>query len=154
MRGNIVDPPYVYHYHLHIVPQANGVTPVEANPDFATKIQELGVDTVVLMCEAGGTMEPSTNFKVCDARLHTAFPSCYPCDHQFGKESQSLKAAFVALDAGVPCTVVHLDGGVYGWFNADLPMEGEYDGSNAARTPQIAAKPSGFYIDGEGAKEK
>ena len=54
----------------------------------------------------------------------------------------------------MPCTVVHLDGGVYRWFNEGLPMVGEYDGSNAGRTPQIAAKPSGFYIDGEGVKEE
>lgn len=73
---------------------------------------------------------------------------------QFGKESQSLKAAFVAIDGQVPCEVLHLNGGVYGWYNAGLPMEGEYDGRNAARTPQIAAKPSGFYIDGEGAEKE
>lgn len=139
---------------LHIVRQANGVTPVEVNPDFAAKLRELGASTVVLMCEAGGTMEPSTNFKV---HFYTMLRSPHrspPHAPQFGKESQSLKAAYVALDAAVPCTVVHLDGGVYGWFNAGLPMRGEYDGSNAARTPQIAAKPSGFYIDGEGAKEE
>ncbi len=44
--------------------QANGVTPVEINPDFVAKLNALGCSTVILMCEAGGTMEPSVNFKV------------------------------------------------------------------------------------------
>lgn len=53
------------HTTYNTTAQANGVTPVEINPDFVAKVGALGAKTVVLMCEAGGTMEPSVNFKVC-----------------------------------------------------------------------------------------
>lgn len=39
--------------------------------------------------------------------------------------------------------VKHLDGGVFRWFAAGLPMVGEYDASNAGKTPNTAEKPSG-----------
>ena len=32
----------------------------------------------------------------------------------------------------------HLEGGVYGWFTAGLPMRGEYSTENLGRTPNAA----------------
>ena len=46
--------------------------------------------------------------------------------------------------------VLHLDGGVYRWAAAGLPMVGEYDGSNAGRTPNVAEKPAGEWAGGGG----
>jgi hypothetical protein len=45
-----------------------------------------------------------------------------------GKPSRSLQAAFKLIDeAGLTSSdVMHLERGVYGWYQADLPMVGEY----------------------------
>lgn len=54
---------------------ANGVTPVEQNPDFVAQLAVAGGKPrprVILACEAGGVLDPSTSFP-------------------FGKESRSLK---------------------------------------------------------------
>ncbi|KAK9835199.1 hypothetical protein WJX81_005156 [Elliptochloris bilobata] len=83
---------------------ANGVTPVEQNPDFVAQLAGAG-PRVILACEAGGVLDPSSSFP-------------------FGKESRSLKAAFKAIRGGVVEEVLHLQGGVYGWFKADLPFVG------------------------------
>ena len=50
---------------------ANGVTPVEQNPDFVAQLTDAG-PRVILACEAGGVLDPSSSFP-------------------FGKESRSLK---------------------------------------------------------------
>lgn len=44
-----------------------------------------------------------------------------------GKPSRSLQAAFKLIDeAGLTADdVVHLERGLYGWYQADLPMVGE-----------------------------
>ena len=42
--------------------------------------------------------------------------------------------------------VLHLDGGVYRYAAAGMPMTGEYDGSNAGRTPNVAEKPTGAWL--------
>lgn len=62
----------------------NGVNPVEPNPDFIDRLRQLTADGkgVITMCEAGGTMKPSTNFPE-------------------GKASRSLQAAFKILDSGI-----------------------------------------------------
>eukprot|EP01025_Chloroclados_australasicus_P033462 TRINITY_DN34135_c0_g1_i1.p1 TRINITY_DN34135_c0_g1~~TRINITY_DN34135_c0_g1_i1.p1 ORF type:complete len:236 (+),score=33.56 TRINITY_DN34135_c0_g1_i1:65-709(+) len=100
----------------------NGVKAVEFNPNFSEEMKErAGGKNVVLMCEAGGTMKPSSNF------LN-------------GKTSRSLKAAYITLTEGLAPKVAHLDGGVYGWYLSKSPMRGEYDISNVGRTPNAAAE--------------
>ena len=46
--------------------------------------------------------------------------------------------------------VLHLEGGVYRYAAAGLPMTGDYDGSNAGRTPNVAQKPTGAGPGGPG----
>lgn len=58
-----------------------------------------------------------------------------------GKTSRSLKAAFIALDAGAAPQVVHLSQGVYGWYKAGGEMTAEYDMSNVGRSPNAASTP-------------
>jgi hypothetical protein len=56
---------------------ANGVAPVEPNPEFLEELKAAaagGAKGIVLADEAGGTLEPTASF-------------------QFGKPSRSLKAA-------------------------------------------------------------
>lgn len=45
----------------------------------------------------------------------------------------------VASDTVPAGRVMHLDGGVFRWWNAGLPMVGNYDPSNAGRTPAAAS---------------
>ena len=57
-----------------------------------------------------------------------------------------LQAAWKVVTASdIP--VKHLNGGVYGWFPADLPMYGVYDKSNLGRTPNAAVEPKGQYYE-------
>ncbi|EFN56190.1 hypothetical protein CHLNCDRAFT_144920 [Chlorella variabilis] len=110
--------------------KANGVVPTKVNPELAATIAAAAADgkAAILACEAGGTLEPSVNFPQ-------------------GKVSRSLKA--VVTSKVLPAErVKHLDGGVFRWFAAGLPMVGEYDASNAGKTPNTAEKPSGRFIDG------
>eukprot|EP00210_Caulerpa_lentillifera_P007809 g7452.t1 len=104
----------------------NGVAPVTINGNFDQQLSECledGKDKgMVFYCETGGTMTPSTNF-------------------MYGKESRSLKACFKALKAKPDLAVAHLDQGLLGWFNSGLPLIGEYDASNAGRTPNVAKAP-------------
>jgi hypothetical protein len=44
--------------------------------------------------------------------------------------------------------VKHLEGGVYRWYSSGLPMNGQYDPSNAGKTPNTAEAPTGNFIDG------
>ena len=80
-----------------------------------------GTDKIVILaCEAGGSVAATSSFPT-------------------GKASRSLKAAFKLLHTDtLPVErVMHLNGGVLGWYNAGLRMEGEeeYDTSRAGRTP-------------------
>lgn len=52
-------------------------------------------------------------------------------------------------DALPASRVKHLEGGVFRWNAAGLPMVGEYDASNAGKTPASAERPTGDYIDGK-----
>ncbi|CAG9465829.1 unnamed protein product [Pedinophyceae sp. YPF-701] len=98
---------------------SNGVTPVKGNPTFLEDLKKVAeAKGVILYCEAGGTLKPTTNFP-------------------YGKQSRSLVGTSKALDVGIE-NVAHLDGGIYGWFNAELPMDGEYDASMVGRTPNAA----------------
>ncbi len=76
----------------------NGVTPMEPNPSFSEDLRKAaaGGKGLLTMCEAGGTMTPSTNFPE-------------------GKASRSLQAAYRALTEGVTDKVAHVERGVYGW---------------------------------------
>lgn len=33
--------------------------------------------------------------------------------------------------------VKHLRGGIFGWYNAGLPTQGDYDATNVGRTPMV-----------------
>lgn len=109
----------------------NGVQPVEQNPDFienAKKVAESGKG-VIVYCEAGGTLLPSTNFMT-------------------GKTSRSLKAAYRIFDAKITDKkILHMEGGIYGYSLEGLPMTGEYTAEDAGRSPNVAAAPSGEFID-------
>jgi len=103
----------------------NGVTPTEPNPDFgnATKAAVAGSDkAVIVACEAGGSSLATSTFPT-------------------GKPSRSLKAAWRLLHTGtLPADrMYHLDGGVLGWYNAGLPMEGEYDTARAFKSPNAVS---------------
>jgi len=105
----------------------NGVTPVEANPEFLAQLKAAtqgGERGIITLCEAGGTMKPSINFPI-------------------GKASRSLQAAYRSLTEGVTDQVLHLERGVYGWYQADLDFEGEGEYSpEISRTPMAAADPT------------
>ncbi|GMH35413.1 hypothetical protein BSKO_03281 [Bryopsis sp. KO-2023] len=108
----------------------NGVQPVEQNPTFiedATKAAEGGKGLIVY-CEAGGTLQPSTNF-------------------MNGKTSRSLKAAYRILDAKISEDVLHMEGGLYGYAKMEKPMIGDYNPENAGKSPNVAAAPEGEFID-------
>ncbi len=107
----------------------NGVTPMAVNEQFKEELQQAtNGKGAILMCEAGGTMTPSSNFVT-------------------GKVSRSLKAAYQAIEKGQLKNVAHLDGGVYNWYKNGLPMIGEYDTGNVGRTPNAANAPTGQYFD-------
>jgi rhodanese-related sulfurtransferase len=110
--------------------KTQGVTPTEQSPDFLSSVAAVaGSKTAILACEAGGTLEPTVNFPI-------------------GKESRSLKAAWRVASSNTlpPSKIKHLQGGVLGWYKAELPMTGEYDTSKAYRTPQAAEQPSGEFF--------
>lgn len=114
----------------------NGVKPVETNPNFESELRkasEEGKKGVILYCEAGGTLIPSTNF-------------------MRGKSSRSLKAAWKAIDLQVTSKVAHLDGGLLAWYQQGLPIDGDYDPSSAGNTPNAAETPTGEYITGDKAR--
>lgn len=69
-----------------------------------------------------------------------------------GKPSRSLQAAYKALADAQVDKVLHLSGGVYGWYQAGLPFVGEYDTANVGRTPNAAPEPEGTLY--EQAKQK
>eukprot|EP00890_Picochlorum_soloecismus_P005763 jgi/Picsp_1/6188/NSC_03542-R1_senescence-associated protein din1 len=85
----------------------NGVTPTEANPEFPdlAKSAAEGDKMVILVCEQGGSLAPTTTFPT-------------------GKVSRSLKAAWrLIYNGALPAEkVMHLEGGVRGWRDAGLPI--------------------------------
>lgn len=104
----------------------NGVSPIEPNPDFMDQLKAVtaGGKGIITVCEAGGTLKPTTNFP-------------------FGKASRSLQAAYRALAEGVTDKVYHLDRGVYGWYQADLAFGGDKEyAPELGRTPMAAAEPT------------
>lgn len=40
--------------------------------------------------------------------------------------------------------VLHLSGGVFGWYKSNMPFDGEYDTSNVGRTPNAAEDGTAF----------
>ncbi|EIE20897.1 hypothetical protein COCSUDRAFT_54264 [Coccomyxa subellipsoidea C-169] len=100
----------------------NGVSPVEPNPAFVEDLTAAAGKgaKIILACEAGGSLVPNASF-------------------QYGKESRSLKAAYKAVVSENFGEVLHLGGGVYGWYKADLPFVGEYDLANVGRTPNVVS---------------
>lgn len=103
---------------------ANGVSPIEPNPIFSEDLKTvLDGKGAIFTCEAGGTMKESVNFPQ-------------------GKASRSLQACFRALYEEVTTKVLHLDRGLYGWYQCDLPFEGQQDYvPDVGRTPSAAAEP-------------
>ncbi|KAK9788825.1 hypothetical protein WJX73_000722 [Symbiochloris irregularis] len=98
---------------------ANGVQPVEPNPDFMVQLKQAsGNKAVCLMCETGGSLVPNPSFPT-------------------GKTSRSLQATHRAVQSGDYPDVLHLKGGVSGWARAGLPFDGDYDPSAAGRTPGV-----------------
>ncbi|CAK0762275.1 hypothetical protein CVIRNUC_002941 [Coccomyxa viridis] len=100
----------------------NGVTPVEPNPDFRSQLLEAAGEggKIIMACEAGGSLIPNASFS-------------------HGKESRSLKAAWKAVVSKKYSDIKHLSGGVYGWYKADLPFQGQYDLENVGRTPNVVS---------------
>lgn len=112
--------------------KANGVVPTKANADLPAQIAAAaaGGKSVILACEAGGTLQPTVSFPQ-------------------GKVSRSLKAAWKVLaTSALPADrVLHLEGGVFGWYKSGMPMDGEYDGTGSGRTPNTAETPTGDFFN-------
>ncbi|GLI61163.1 hypothetical protein VaNZ11_003449 [Volvox africanus] len=110
--------------------KSNGVNPVDPNPAFVEQLKaavraaeaKVPVQGVITCCEAGGTLKPSINFPE-------------------GKPSRSLQAAYRVMTERLVPKVAHLERGVFGWYQADLPMEGDYT-PDLGRTPMAAAEPT------------
>ncbi|GIL95245.1 hypothetical protein Vretimale_1273 [Volvox reticuliferus] len=112
--------------------KSNGVNPVDPNPAFAEQMKaavraaeaetKVPVQGVITCCEAGGTLKPSINFPE-------------------GKPSRSLQAAYRIMAERLAPKVAHLERGVFGWYQADLPIEGDYT-PDIGRTPMAAAEPT------------
>ncbi|KAJ9504523.1 hypothetical protein QJQ45_029528, partial [Haematococcus lacustris] len=148
----------------------NGVAAVEPNPQFSERVREVtqgGKVGVITLCEAGGTLKPSTNFPFGKASrsLQAAYRQVAAgSSRQQTQTSRNLAraqhgdgevgslhgrhveggAAAVALGhgcrvlaEGVTTKVQHLERGVYGWYQADLDFEGE-----GSYKPEIGRTPS------------
>lgn len=107
---------------------STGVAPIEMNPNFVADVDAAlaaagaAGKKVYTICETGGTLEPSATFAT-------------------GKSSRSLQAAFKLIEGGKDAASVgHVDGGLFGWAAAGLPVDGEYDGRDAGRTPGVVRK--------------
>ena len=50
-----------------------------------------------------------------------------------------------AIQSGKFDKVGHLRGGIYAWFRQGLPIEGDYDGSFAGRTPSVVEEKEFSY---------
>lgn len=100
----------------------NGVKAIDSNNNFTNEaVAAAPGKRFITMCEAGGTMKPTVNFPE-------------------GKASRSLQAAFKLMsEAGFSADdVVHLERGLYGWYQAGLPIKGDYT-PDIGRTPMAAA---------------
>ncbi|PSC70446.1 rhodanese-like domain-containing chloroplastic [Micractinium conductrix] len=101
--------------------KANAVTPTKPNANLPALIAAAaGEDKkVIVACEAGGTLVSSVHFPQ-------------------GKVSRSLKAAWKVIDSGaLPAgRVLHLEGGVFSWFRAGMPMAGDQQSPGRAAAPQ------------------
>ncbi|GJP81295.1 hypothetical protein CLOP_g11451 [Closterium sp. NIES-67] len=78
----------------------------EQNPDFVAQVAAAVPDKetpIILGCMPGGTLKPTQNFP-------------------HGKESRSLNAAHVLVKNGYK-NVRHIEGGIYEYLKADLPVE-------------------------------
>mmetsp|Transcript_27772 Transcript_27772/g.71471 ORF Transcript_27772/g.71471 Transcript_27772/m.71471 type:complete len:304 (+) Transcript_27772:235-1146(+) len=89
---------------------AQGVKPIEPNPNFEAELKEVASSAkgLIFACNGGGTIRPTTNFPI-------------------GQDSRSLRAAFYAL-AGPEYgnkPVKHLSGGLNRWFQAGFDGEGD-----------------------------
>ena len=76
----------------------------------------------------------------CNAFVRTAFvpQSVRECTCSLASSRPAppvLQAAFKAVRSGQVKEVLHLEGGMYGWFRAELPFVGEYSTENLGRTP-------------------
>uniref|UniRef100_A0A383WG05 Rhodanese domain-containing protein n=1 Tax=Tetradesmus obliquus TaxID=3088 RepID=A0A383WG05_TETOB len=103
----------------------NGVQPIDSNATFTKDaLAASPAKKFITLCEAGGTMKPTVNFPL-------------------GKPSRSLQAAWKLMAEGgvAPGDVVHLERGLYGWYQADLPIEGTYT-PDLGRTPMAAQDPA------------
>eukprot|EP00879_Flechtneria_rotunda_P025443 GHRR01027040.1.p2 GENE.GHRR01027040.1~~GHRR01027040.1.p2 ORF type:complete len:144 (+),score=30.93 GHRR01027040.1:794-1225(+) len=99
----------------------NGVQAIESNTDFTQNaLAAAGGKKLITMCEAGGTMRQTVNFPT-------------------GKSSRSLQASYKLIKEGGLSAddVVHLERGVYGWYQASLPIVGQYT-PDLGRTPMAA----------------
>ncbi|KAG2484184.1 hypothetical protein HYH03_016996 [Edaphochlamys debaryana] len=106
----------------YLLYKSNGVSPIDMNAEFYSQLAEAADGRgVITCCEAGGTLKPTINFPA-------------------GKSSRSLQAAYVIMEEGLAANVAHLERGIYGWFQADLPIEGEYR-PDIGRTPMAVAEP-------------
>lgn len=137
-------------------------------------LQLSGGKKPIMYCEAGGTLNASSNFPfgkasrslraVFQVSLHASY--CLTQGAGSGRWAQRLTCCMhgsnppnsttavsltqhvrhlqvLASKTADASSVAHLDGGIYGWDAEDLPVDGEYDGSNAGRTP-AAAEPAQF----------
>lgn len=79
----------------------------EENPDFIQSVEsKLSKNAkIIVACSAGGTMKPSMNLPE-------------------GQQSRSLIAAYLLVLNGYT-NVFHLEGGLYGWFREELPVDYE-----------------------------
>lgn len=101
---------------------ANGVTPVEPNPVFLQDVRAAsGGKGIILACEGGGSTDSTPSF-------------------QWGKPSRSLTAAYRVMNTKTADKVLHLKGGVFGWYKTfgDDGFDGTYDTGNIGRTPSAA----------------
>eukprot|EP00882_Tetradesmus_deserticola_P009218 GHRQ01009722.1.p2 GENE.GHRQ01009722.1~~GHRQ01009722.1.p2 ORF type:complete len:254 (+),score=104.27 GHRQ01009722.1:215-976(+) len=103
----------------------NGVQPIDSNTSFTKDAMAAAPGKkFITLCEAGGTMKPTVNFPL-------------------GKPSRSLQAAWkIITEGGVGADdVAHLERGLYGWYQAELPIEGTYT-PDLGRTPMAAQDPA------------
>jgi rhodanese-related sulfurtransferase len=103
---------------------ANGVSPIELNTAFDEEIKAAAAGKgIITICDAGGSLKPTVNFPQ-------------------GKASRSLQAAYIALTQGLTSgEIIHLDRGLYGWYQEDGEMVGEYK-PDIGRTPMAAQDPT------------
>eukprot|EP00887_Chlorella_sp_A99_P007563 scaffold28.g7563.t1 len=153
---------------------SQGVKPTEPNPAFLKEVAAAAANgkSVILYCEAssslcgrrdtaGGTLEPTVSFPqgktsrsliaAWKARTPTRTrPNAPPPPPALcaRARARSFPAPQIIASGTLPVDrVLHLDGGVYRWAKAGLPVQGVYDPSAAGSTPNAAEKPTGKFFD-------